>query len=68
MSISLYASLIEEIIEKGEVKISLTDCDAQFYLEDVLNERGIQYKKILPLRNTNKAIKFILYKIQLSLK
>jgi len=64
MSVSLYDNLIEEITKKGEVKVPFTDCDAQFYLEDVLREKGIRFKKIVPHRNRGRAIKTLIYKIQ----
>jgi hypothetical protein len=53
---------LNKLIKKGEVEVNLTDCDAQFSIEDSLKALGINYKKFLPPNNRIK--KSIIYKIQ----
>ena len=59
-----YEEKIEELKDKGQLEIPLTDCDLQFYIEDKLKSLHLNYQKLIPPRKRRGKTKFLMIKIK----
>lgn len=57
-----YEEKVTVLMEKGEVEIPITDCDLQFYIEDILESLKLKHRKLLPPRKKG-SVKVMIIKI-----
>ena len=57
-----YEEKVTELKEKREVEIPITDCDLQFYIEDILESLNLKHRIHLPPRKKG-SVKVMIIKI-----